>query len=364
MDYKAGTPKNVLIANAIRDEIRSGRLLPGSRLAPMREIAARYNASKKVAELAFAQLAEDGLLLREVGRGTFVTENARALLQNPSTFTTTDTFPLFYDKSDANLARNPFYHFLIENLNDCLTREGVFLKRLRIATKDKTTVTLSDNALPLVRQTFTDPELPGMFLVVEATGTIQTEIRRRGCPYVFLGHRCRDMFCIDIDHEIAVYRAVRLLASRGCRRIGILNRSATHPAVKSARNAIVTLWRLPEPIECKIYNIESDPNCFAVIAEKCDGVYITDDYLAVDAAPTLATIPPEKIISLTNQGLPFALPYLRMEVDYRQMAAEALQLLRRQKAGEALTPGLIPIKPHLLDNTGAPLPEPPPIEGL
>ncbi len=330
----------------------------------MREIAAHYDASKKVAELAFRQLAKDGLLLREVGRGTFVTENARALLQHPATLASADTYPLFYDMSDATLVRHPFYHFLIENLNDCLTREGIFLKRLRVAVSDKVNLTLAENPLQLVRQTFLDPELTGMFLVVPASGAVQHEIRKRGCPYVFLGHQNPDMFCIDIDHEKAVSLAVRLLVSRGCKKIGILNRGAVHPGVKPARNAVVKLSRLADPIRCKVYSFETDPGCFSVIARECDGVYISDDYLAVDAASALKGILSDRIIALTNQGLPFAPPFVRIEVDYQKMAEAALDLLRRQRAGESIKPGLTPISPRLLDKDETPLPEPPEIAGL
>jgi len=60
------------IADHIRSEIASGRLTPGSRLPPIRALAADMGVNRDTVALAYEELAGSGLLESVVGRGTFV----------------------------------------------------------------------------------------------------------------------------------------------------------------------------------------------------------------------------------------------------------------------------------------------------
>ena len=60
------------IYRAIRQSIRSGRLRPGSRLPPTRELALQLGVSRNVVVTAYETLAADGYLLSQVGAGTTV----------------------------------------------------------------------------------------------------------------------------------------------------------------------------------------------------------------------------------------------------------------------------------------------------
>ena len=57
---------------------RSGRLLPGERIPPERELAERLGVSRMTVRQALASLAARGLVERGVGRGTFVRRPARS----------------------------------------------------------------------------------------------------------------------------------------------------------------------------------------------------------------------------------------------------------------------------------------------
>ena len=60
------------IADHIRGEVESGALEPGSRLPPIRALAADLGVNRDTVSLAYEALATDGLLESVVGRGTFV----------------------------------------------------------------------------------------------------------------------------------------------------------------------------------------------------------------------------------------------------------------------------------------------------
>jgi GntR family transcriptional regulator len=65
-------PAWIRIEEQLAERIRSGRLLPGERIAPERELAERLGVSRMTVRQALASLAARGLVDRGVGRGTFV----------------------------------------------------------------------------------------------------------------------------------------------------------------------------------------------------------------------------------------------------------------------------------------------------
>ncbi|OIJ69573.1 PLP-dependent aminotransferase family protein [Streptomyces mangrovisoli] len=74
------------IADRIADDIRAGRLAPGRRLPPQRQFARRHGIAASTAGRAYGELVRRGLVVGEVGRGTFVraapgTPSGRALTE-------------------------------------------------------------------------------------------------------------------------------------------------------------------------------------------------------------------------------------------------------------------------------------------
>ncbi|MFI2431418.1 PLP-dependent aminotransferase family protein [Streptomyces sp. NPDC018693] len=74
------------IADRIADDITSGRLRAGQRLPPQRQFARRHRIAPSTAGRVYAELVRRGLVVGEVGRGTFVratpeTPPGRALVE-------------------------------------------------------------------------------------------------------------------------------------------------------------------------------------------------------------------------------------------------------------------------------------------
>ncbi len=64
------------IADALAADISAGRLAPGERLATEFELAERFAVNRHTLRRAMAELADQGLLRIEQGRGTFVNQTA------------------------------------------------------------------------------------------------------------------------------------------------------------------------------------------------------------------------------------------------------------------------------------------------
>lgn len=70
---ESDTPLYRQITDAVADLIRRGALPPGTRLPPVRELAAELGLTRLTVHSAYAELQARGLIESHVGRGTFVT---------------------------------------------------------------------------------------------------------------------------------------------------------------------------------------------------------------------------------------------------------------------------------------------------
>jgi DNA-binding transcriptional MocR family regulator len=76
---RSGAPVYRQLAQHLVDWIDAGRLLPGERIPPSRELAASLGLSRNTVSRALERLVADGLLQAHVGRGTFVAPRAPRL---------------------------------------------------------------------------------------------------------------------------------------------------------------------------------------------------------------------------------------------------------------------------------------------
>ena len=72
------------LADAVAAEIASGALKPGSRLPPQRTFAYERKIAVSTASRVYAELLRRGLVVGEVGRGTFISGEPRAGLPHPA----------------------------------------------------------------------------------------------------------------------------------------------------------------------------------------------------------------------------------------------------------------------------------------
>ena len=76
-------PVYLMIANALEQDIESGRLAAGDRLPTLKDLAEALNVTPGTVGRAYDEAAKRGLVVGEVGRGTFVRQ-LRQRLSAPS----------------------------------------------------------------------------------------------------------------------------------------------------------------------------------------------------------------------------------------------------------------------------------------
>jgi len=72
IDRNLSTPLYHQVRDLLREEIQSGGISPGEKIPSEAELGAKYGISRITARQAIQSLAQEGLLYRQQGRGTFV----------------------------------------------------------------------------------------------------------------------------------------------------------------------------------------------------------------------------------------------------------------------------------------------------
>ena len=76
-DVSGGSaPMYERLVAALQDDVRNGRLAPGDRLPPQRDLAHRLSLSVGTVSRAYVEAERRGFVSSHVGRGTFVTDPA------------------------------------------------------------------------------------------------------------------------------------------------------------------------------------------------------------------------------------------------------------------------------------------------
>ncbi|WP_196259171.1 PLP-dependent aminotransferase family protein [Pelagibacterium limicola] len=108
-----GTPRYLMIAEAIAEDIKSGLLKPGMRLPPQRQLAARLKIDFTTVTRAYSEAQARGLVNSQVGRGTFVAASAASTtLADPSREASEDLV--------MNMPPEPTDPALVEKMRDGL----------------------------------------------------------------------------------------------------------------------------------------------------------------------------------------------------------------------------------------------------
>src|SRR3546814_13092922 len=74
---KGSAPVYERLVSALESGVRDGRLVPGDRLPPQRDLAHRLSLSVGTVSRAYVEAERRGFISSHVGRGSFVADRAR-----------------------------------------------------------------------------------------------------------------------------------------------------------------------------------------------------------------------------------------------------------------------------------------------
>ncbi len=107
LDARNGVPLHVQLERALRDDVRAGRLRPGTRLPSSRALAAQLGVSRGVVVESYAQLTAEGYLVARRGSGTEVAAGGASLAAAPDRDTPPPTPRQTFHPGQPDLALFP-----------------------------------------------------------------------------------------------------------------------------------------------------------------------------------------------------------------------------------------------------------------
>ena len=187
------TPKYRRIAEEIRRQMQTGVLQPGDRLPSLAEMRAEHGVTPTTVERIYSVLREDGLIVREQGRGTFVAQ--------PATRPATGVIGIAGVTFD--LQRYPYWSELMEGI--------------RIETEEQGyEILLLGEASPIRWEKVDGVLLCGDF------GPESMDRLPFGMPHVVALAKIEDATCVIADEAQGVRQAINHLVELGHQRIGYL----------------------------------------------------------------------------------------------------------------------------------------------
>ncbi len=219
----AGThePKYTRLKKYLLEELRSGRLRPGDALPTELELAAELGVARGTVRHAFDELAQEGILSRVRGKGTFVQDQIETLLRRETPPVEKNSRPdtLAVDALVVPETRSGYYPDLLYGFDEAASRHY-----------HQILVSSSDNNLNRQGQIFLQllqKRVAGVAVVPTSQPTPPFQIQalqNQGIPVVFC-HRKVDgvrapLLAIPFD-EIG-RRSARALVERGHRRVAVV----------------------------------------------------------------------------------------------------------------------------------------------
>jgi DNA-binding transcriptional regulator YhcF (GntR family) len=334
--------KQQWLAEQIRRQIIDQKLGAGHRLPTDNDLIKRFSVSRITVVQAMKKLADEGLISREVGRGTFVMDR-----------TLGGQMAVVLSRELLSTESSPYYRMTAALLMQSIAgSERRWRGQMHLGT-----LTRRRGEGPRDLDILDEPELlasvRGVFTfhpLYDRAGILE----QRGIPWVTLGGSPSDP-CVFFDSADMHRQAMAHLASLGCRTVGSLWQSWW---ANDVQNGLHSMSRaavragLVCPPECNLYQDDTDIterggwqmfHEFWKLPRKPDALFIQDEILArgaLRAALELGVRFPRDlrlIIGVTHGvDVPYHQSVTRLESDPAQQVQAAMTMMNRLVARQEL----------------------------
>jgi DNA-binding LacI/PurR family transcriptional regulator len=329
------------------------RLGPNAQLPTVRELAARHRVSLATLDRALAQLEQQGRIIRRPGSGIFTSSQVGQ-----------KTFAVVFGKSISYAGASPFWGLLLRSLRQQARARGCWTESYFDFDSALGQLDYHGHVLQQLQQRGPD----GVLLTNVRSAEDADELAKLGVPLVVLGTPVGRHPTVRLDGSAVIRDGVAALASRGCRRIGLMTTRgfggvAQFRAEVEARGLAFDphwVWEQnifepsdpDEPFETHeeagyramkqwlgAATLDTRPTTLAPLP---DGIVITDDMLTRGALVALrkAGLQPGRDVQIAthaNKGSTALLGYeddlIRMEFDPEEIARAMLGMLEGLLAG-------------------------------
>lgn len=221
MDKPNAVPTYCRIKEIIRQQIVSGELPAGARIASERELCDTYGISRITAIRTLSDLASEGFIFRQQGRGTFVAD------QTPED---NKTFSIGAGLYDPGYLMLPFFSSIIAGMTEVAGSEGYRVQLI------VTNGHIQGDEKSLYSRVLEQKEVDGLVVIdYVVSDSDLIDLKAHGIPIVLLertviGH---DFCSICLDNRGGAFQLVEHLSELGHRDIGFVATSGlAHPPTR------------------------------------------------------------------------------------------------------------------------------------
>lgn len=349
IDPNAALPIIAQIQRQIGWLITSGKLQPGERLPPIRELAGQLGVHMHTIRFAYQRLEAEGLVSMRQGRGTVVLEGGPRLLTAPSGSMRSFSIGVLVP------GLNPFYLPLLRGIEDAC-RE---IPAMVLLSNTQDNPLLAETTL----QQMIAKNVDGLILV--STGFDWSPAARNFPPAIFVDEPNVQKNAIQFDAEGAGYQATQHLIEHGHSAIGLIRAPLIFPqtqavyqgylkAHREAGLAVNDRW-IQEVPGFKAENGYEGMQELLRTGEKPTAVFAIADSLAIGALRAIRAHGlrvPEDIALAGNNDIEFAElvdpPLTTVSFPAYQAGVAAVKSLETLRAGRQLTPSTVSLATHLV----------------
>jgi DNA-binding LacI/PurR family transcriptional regulator len=327
--------------------IADGELPAGTRLPPVRNVAARLGINLHTVRAAYRMLQEDGLVITRQGLGTHVLPfDNRRLAQIAATFDTHTIGVIVPSMA------NPFYHAFLEGVEEAASANGtlVFLCN----THDIPSEAARYYAQMAARQ------VDGVIIASHDTTEFapatmeESEGGRLLLPTIAVDWPGSAAPSVGLDLEDAGYEATRHLLEHGHRRLGLLTvdveAANIRPVTAGYQRALAEAGQSPDPaLVARAPGFamaagQAGARQLLALAQPPTAVFAISDTLALGALSEFKAAGlriPDDIALVGFNDIPAAAlvepPLTTVAAPVHEMGARAMHMLQEQIAGRPLT---------------------------
>ena len=231
LDKSCKTPLTVQLADILKKNIRSGKLLPGKRIPGIRRLTEQYNVSMNTVIETLNLMEQQNYIERIPTKGTFVTDDVNhelSLVKIAFAFPEED-ISLESVSSMENYAKvSSIQHGAVKEAK-ANSAEIVFLH-----------FNEPENEIQLSRQMRRLEPFDGVFFVGFQLEAIRNECIKKGIPSVmigsFYGEYNTDCILVEDDVRLAMNKICKHLADRGFKKVVSFLNSNSAPPIQGRIN--------------------------------------------------------------------------------------------------------------------------------
>jgi len=349
LDTHSAKPPYLQVKEMLYDEIQSGRATPGSALPKETDLAHQLGLSRMTVRRAIVELAEEGLVRRVRGQGTFVQPGARAVARrNAVDAARLQSIAVVNPTPIDRIQHSMFYHRLLQGIQDAtsarnatLALRGVDEPAARLASglsreagldgvvafgiTDRALVNaLAGCAIPTVLVDCVDPAKSKAANVGTVRAECESSAHRAATHLARLGHA--DVGVLSFEGETEVVASRREGFTRAMREAGhAIPKRRTYPTNISVEGGYATARRIIDSgdVPTALLCCADEMALGAIAAAQEHGMRVPRDL---------------SVVGFGDIGYFSAPPLSTVRIPVEQMGATAVELLAERAADAKARP--------------------------